>query len=63
MSQATMSVAERIAFEASVALVKDTALARGWKVGSSPNVKAKIEAYNQREYERCEAAALALLEV
>lgn len=59
----TMTTAERIGLEASLALEKDNALLRGWRVGNSPALLAKVAAYNQREYARCEAAALALLDL
>lgn len=62
-SAPTMSLSERVGFEASVSLSKDFALVRGWNVGSSEAVQAKVEAYNEREYKRCEAAALALLDL
>ena len=63
MSNATMTRAERIGFEARVALEKDNALMRGWKVAEAEEIKAAVAAYNEREYNRCKEAALALLNI
>lgn len=60
-AEPTMSVMERLGFEASIALERDTSLARGWKAGNDPAVKAAIETCNAREQARCTAAALKLL--
>lgn len=66
MTQATvptMTAVERTFFEAGVIFDKESAMVRGWRTSNSEAVQAKIKAYNEREYARCEAAALALLDL
>jgi hypothetical protein len=58
-----MTTIERIGFEASVSLEKDNAFLRGWRVGNDEVVVAKVAAYNAREFARCKAAALELLDL
>lgn len=58
-----MTFIEKLAFNASVALEKDSALIRGWEAGNDPDVKAAVAAYNDREKARCKAAALASLKL
>ncbi len=59
----TMSVVERAAFEASVAMDKESALVRGWNTGNEPEIQQAISAYNESERLRCKAAALHLLKL
>lgn len=59
----SMSRTERAGFELSVAFSKENPFVRGWETGNDPEVQARIESYNQRERERCKAAALALLDL
>ena len=60
---AKMTLVEKIGFEASVALEKDTALLRGWQTGNDPAVIEAVAAYNEREAARCRQAALASLKL
>lgn len=58
-----MTTTERLGFEARVVVEKDVPLVRGWKVGGEPEVQSAIALYNQKEYERCKQAALALIKI
>ena len=59
----TMTIDERAAYMMRVATDKTSGVVRGWKVGGEPEVQAAIALHNQREFERCKAAALAMLKL
>ena len=62
-NDARMTFVERIAFEASVALEKESPIVRGWNTGNDPQILAAVEQYNEAQRTRCLTAALATLKL
>lgn len=57
----TNTLTEQVSISARKALLEDNGFVRGWQMFDDPDVRAEIEARNQRERARCKAALLASL--